>query len=77
MCLFLYIFALHVSGAIYTHPQEHKLQRTAIGVCDGYGMLIHWSRYWLGHPYSFSTVKSEPDRAKRVTVSQAVSAPMN
>jgi hypothetical protein len=27
-------FALHVSGVICTHPQEHKLQRTAIGVCN-------------------------------------------
>jgi hypothetical protein len=27
-------FALHVSGAICTHPQEHKLQRTAIGMCN-------------------------------------------
>jgi hypothetical protein len=26
--------ALHVSGAICTHPQEHKLQSTAIGVCN-------------------------------------------
>jgi hypothetical protein len=34
-------YALHVSGAICTHPQEHKLQRTAIGVCNDYGMLIH------------------------------------
>jgi hypothetical protein len=34
--------ALHVSGAICTHPQEHKQQRTAIGVCNGYGMLIQW-----------------------------------
>jgi hypothetical protein len=42
-------FAVHISGAIYTHPQEHKLQSTAIGVCNGYGMLIHWSRYLLGH----------------------------
>jgi hypothetical protein len=32
--------ALHVSGAICTHPQEHKLQRTAIGVCNGFDMLI-------------------------------------
>jgi hypothetical protein len=24
--LFLYIFALHISGPSYTHPQEHKLQ---------------------------------------------------
>jgi hypothetical protein len=30
--LFLYTFALHVSGAICTHPQEHKLQSTALGV---------------------------------------------
>jgi hypothetical protein len=35
--------ALHVSGAICTHPQEHKLQSTTIGICNGYGMLIHWS----------------------------------
>jgi hypothetical protein len=49
--------ALHVSGAFCTHPQEHKLQRTAIGVCNGFGMLIHWSRYWLGHPHTFGTVK--------------------
>jgi hypothetical protein len=46
--LFIYILcssifiALHVSGAIYTHPQEHKLQRTAIGVRNGFGMLIHY-----------------------------------
>jgi hypothetical protein len=51
------IFALHVSGAICTHPQEHKLQNTAIGMRNGYGMLIHLSRHWLGHPHTFSTVK--------------------
>jgi hypothetical protein len=55
--LFLYVFALHVSGAICTHPHEHKLQITAIGMCNGYGMLIHWSMYWLRHPHTFSTVK--------------------
>jgi hypothetical protein len=22
----------------------------------GFGMLVHWSRYWLGHPHTFSTV---------------------
>jgi hypothetical protein len=27
-------FSLHVSGAICTHPQEHKLQITALGVCN-------------------------------------------
>jgi hypothetical protein len=47
---------LHVSSAICTHPQQHKLQRTAIGVCNGFGVLIHWNRYWLRHPYTFSTV---------------------
>jgi hypothetical protein len=52
--------ALHVSGAICTHPQEHKLQRTAIGVCNGFGMLIHWSRYWLGHPHTLSLVRPGP-----------------
>jgi hypothetical protein len=39
--------ALRVSSAICTHPQEHKLQRTVIGVRNGFRMLIHWSRYWL------------------------------
>jgi hypothetical protein len=62
--LFVYVFicilysslflALHISGAICTHPQEHKVQHTAIGVCNGFGMLIHCSRYWLGHPHTFS-----------------------
>jgi hypothetical protein len=54
----LYFLTVHVSGVFYTHPQEHKLQRTAIGVCNGFGVLIHWGRYWLGHPHSFSTVRS-------------------
>jgi phosphoribosylformylglycinamidine (FGAM) synthase-like amidotransferase family enzyme len=52
-CLFLYIFPVSVSGAICTYPQEHKLQSTAIGVCNGCGMLVHWSKYWLGHPHTF------------------------
>jgi hypothetical protein len=30
--LFHYIFALHLSASICTHPQEHKLQSTAIGI---------------------------------------------
>jgi hypothetical protein len=55
--LFLDIFAVHVSGAICTHPQEHKLQSTALGVCMVFGILVHWSRYWLVHPHTFSTVK--------------------
>jgi hypothetical protein len=49
--------ALHVLGAICTHPQEHKVQCTATGVCNGSDILIHWSRYWLGHPHTFSTVR--------------------
>jgi hypothetical protein len=36
--------ALHVPGASCTYPPEHKLQRTAIGVCNVYGMLIHRSK---------------------------------
>jgi hypothetical protein len=40
---FSLFLSLHVSGAIYTHPQEHKLQRTAIGVCNGFVMLIHYT----------------------------------
>jgi hypothetical protein len=50
--LFIYIFALHVSGAICTHPQEHKLQSTALGVCNVCDMLVHWKSYWLGHPHT-------------------------
>jgi hypothetical protein len=53
----LYFFALPVSGAICTHPQEHKLQNTTVGVCNCCGLLVHWNRYWLGHPHTFSTVK--------------------
>jgi hypothetical protein len=33
------------------------LRSTAIGMCKIYGMLIHWSRCWLGHPHTLSTVK--------------------
>jgi hypothetical protein len=44
--LFLYIFAQHVSGGIYTHPQEHKLESTAIRMCsgnefDGFHPVVH------------------------------------
>jgi hypothetical protein len=46
--------ALHVSCAICTHPQEHKC---SVQPCVyGFSMLVHWSRYWLGHPHTFSTV---------------------
>jgi cytochrome b561 len=37
--LYFTILALHVSGAICTHNQEHKLQSTAVGTCDWYGVL--------------------------------------
>jgi hypothetical protein len=37
--LYFTILALHVSGAIRTHHQEHKLQSTAVGACDCYGVL--------------------------------------
>jgi hypothetical protein len=63
-------FALSVSGAICTHPQEHKLRRTAIGMCNGYEQVLY------GTPSQFSTVKSELDRAKSVRVSQPLPAPM-
>jgi hypothetical protein len=51
------VFGRQVSGAIFTHLQEHKLQSTAIGIFNGYGMLIHWSRYWLGYSHTFSNVR--------------------
>jgi hypothetical protein len=35
LCILYYtILALHVSGAICTHHQEHKLQSKALGTCD-------------------------------------------
>jgi hypothetical protein len=45
LCIPLY-FSLHVSGAICTLPQEHNLQRTAIGMCSGYGVLIGAGTGW-------------------------------
>jgi hypothetical protein len=36
--LYFTIFAVHDSGVICTHHQEHKLQSTAIGIRNGYGM---------------------------------------
>jgi hypothetical protein len=64
--LLLYISALHVTGAIYTHPQERNLQSIDLGVCNFCGMLVYWSRFWLwlGHLHNLSTVKFELDRAK-------------
>jgi hypothetical protein len=46
--------ALHVSSAAsivrstsaaYSHRYVY-----------GFGKLVHWSRYWLGHPHTFSMV---------------------
>jgi hypothetical protein len=37
--LYFTILALCVSGVICTHHQEHKLQSTAVGTRDGYGVL--------------------------------------
>jgi hypothetical protein len=40
LCILYYTtLALHVSGAICTHHQEHKLQSTAVGTRDCYGVL--------------------------------------
>jgi hypothetical protein len=48
ICIFYssLFLALHVSGAICTHPQEQKLQRTTIGLCNGFGVLIHSTHLW-------------------------------
>jgi hypothetical protein len=56
--LFMYsllVLALHVSGFICTHPQEHNCSEQPSCVY-GFGMLVHWSRYWLVHPHTFITV---------------------
>jgi hypothetical protein len=58
-CTFLCILysslflAVHVSGAVCTHPQEHNCSVQRV---YGFGMLVYWSSYWLGHPHTFSTV---------------------
>jgi hypothetical protein len=40
LCVLYYtVLALHVSGAICTHHQEHKLQSTAVSTRDCYGVL--------------------------------------
>jgi hypothetical protein len=40
LCILYYtILALHVSGTICTHHQEHKLQSIALGLHDCYGVL--------------------------------------
>jgi hypothetical protein len=40
---------------VLLHPSSgEQLQPSAIGAYNGFGMWIHWSRYWLGHPYTFS-----------------------
>jgi hypothetical protein len=40
LCILYYtMLALHVSGAIYTHHQEQKLQSTAVGTRDCYGVV--------------------------------------
>jgi hypothetical protein len=39
LCILYYnMLALRVSGAICTHHQEHKLQSTAVGTRDCYGV---------------------------------------
>jgi hypothetical protein len=38
---FITLFALHVSGAICTHHQEHKLQSTAVRTRYCYGIYIY------------------------------------
>jgi hypothetical protein len=61
----IYFFSTYFGCyCICTHPQEHKLQSTALGVFNRCGMLVHWTRYWLGHPHTFGTVKFGLDRAK-------------
>jgi hypothetical protein len=39
MGLLYFLLAVHVSGAVGTHHQDHNLQSTAVGTCDCYGVL--------------------------------------
>ena len=52
--LFIYLSALHVSG--HAHLQELQMYLQTIGVCTSFDVLLHWIRYWLGHPSTFVTV---------------------
>jgi hypothetical protein len=49
----LYFLALHVSGAICTHPQVHKMQRTAIGMCNGIVYVNALEQVLVGTPSHF------------------------
>jgi hypothetical protein len=44
----LYFLVLYVSGAICTHPQEHKLQHAAIGVRNLWKAEVIHSIKWCG-----------------------------
>jgi hypothetical protein len=48
---------MYGSSYMFRHYIAILRERTAIGVCNGFGMLIHWIRYWLGHPYTLRTLK--------------------
>jgi hypothetical protein len=57
--LYFTILALHVSGAIFTHHHVHKLQSTAVGTRNFYGVgrwIVDCSKFRLGHPHTHSTV---------------------
>jgi hypothetical protein len=51
--LYSSIFTLHVSGAICTHPQEHKLQSTTIGVYNLWKADVINSIKWCGAIYIY------------------------
>jgi hypothetical protein len=44
---------LHPSSGAPTVAYSHR----CVCVCNSFGVLIHWSRYWLGHPRTFTTVR--------------------
>jgi hypothetical protein len=47
--LFLSIFNSTWSSGSPTIAYSHRC------VCNNFGVLIHWSSYWLGHPRTFTT----------------------
>jgi hypothetical protein len=74
--LYFIILAVHVSGAICTHHQERRLQSSAVGTCDCYGVLGVGQS--IGHTHAHTHTHSAviwPDRAVSVSVSVSMDCP--
>jgi hypothetical protein len=71
--LYMFRVLLHPSSGAQTVAYSHRwvcvcarararvraCVRVCVCVCNSFGVLIHWSRYWLGHPRTFTTVRNK------------------